>query len=110
MVLIFSQPDQDIIKTQRRQEQHVSFKYENERLPVCRRPKKFISGILQNEFIHEYDVAQASRQHKQMEDLMASEVPVSAVEQRQLQRIDHASDRIDDASAMMITQDQPIAI
>lgn len=59
----------------------------------------FISEISQDKFIHEYDVAEASCQHEQMEDLMAPKVPVPAVKQRELQGIDNASDRIDDAAS-----------
>ena len=46
--------------------------------------------------IHDDEVAGASAHDEQVEDLMTAEVLVSAVEQRKLQRVDHAADGVDD--------------
>ena len=48
--------------------------------------------------IHKDKVADASAHDKQVEDLMTAEVCMPAVENRQLQRIDHAADRVDHAA------------
>ena len=40
-------------------------------------------------------MACASAHHKEVEDLMASEVLVTVVEDRELQRVDHAADGVD---------------
>lgn len=53
------------------------------------------SGHIQ---IHEDKVAHASAHHKQMENLMGAEIFVSGVKDRELQRIDHASHRIENAA------------
>ena len=43
-------------------------------------------------------MAEASGHDKQMEDLMGTEIPVSGIEERKLQRIDDAADGVDDAA------------
>lgn len=53
---------------------------------------------LKNESVHDDKVAGASGYDKQMENLVASEVLVSAVENGKLQSIDHTADGVDDTS------------
>lgn len=43
-------------------------------------------------------MAETPAHNEEMEDLMGTEVFVSGVEERQLQRIDHAADGVDDSS------------
>ena len=48
--------------------------------------------------IHYHKVACASGHHKQMKDLMASEIFVLTVKDRKLQSIDHTANSVDDTT------------
>lgn len=48
--------------------------------------------------IHEDKVAYASAHHKQMKNLMGAEIFVPGVKDGELQRIDHAAHRIENAA------------
>lgn len=48
--------------------------------------------------IHKYEVADAAAHNKQMKDLMGTEVLMPVIENRQLQRIDHTADGVDDTA------------
>ena len=58
----------------------------------------FIWISLKYKSIHHHKVACASGHHKQMKDLMASEIFVLTVKDRKLQRIDHAANGVDDTT------------
>jgi len=49
-------------------------------------------------------MAGASAHHEQMEDLVAPEILVPAVEKRQLQSVDHAADRVNDAACQKLAK------
>lgn len=48
--------------------------------------------------IHKDKMTNAATHDKQMENLMGTEIPVSVIKNRQLQGINHAANRIDDAA------------
>lgn len=75
----------------------------------CRRRKWSFSALWLNDIlcgrrisghikIHEDKVTHASAHHKQMENLMRTEIFVSGVKDGELQRIDHAAHRIENAA------------
>ena len=47
---------------------------------------------------HRHKVACASAHHKQVEDLMGAKARVTGIEERQLQGIDDAAHRVDEAA------------
>ena len=49
--------------------------------------------------IHKYKVTDASAHDKQMKDFMGTEVLMPVIENRQLQRIDHTADGVDDTAS-----------
>lgn len=56
------------------------------------------SILWQQERVHHHEVAGASAHDEEMEDLVAAEVLVLAVKDRELQRVDHTAHGVDDAS------------
>lgn len=56
------------------------------------------AGLWQQVRIHHHKVAGASAHDKEVEDLMAAEIFMPAVEDRELQCIDHAADRVNNSS------------
>lgn len=55
-------------------------------------------GGLQYKIIHQYKMADTSTHYKKMKDLMAAEVFMAAVKDRQFQCVDDTANRIDNAA------------